>query len=97
MARVFSIFGRLWDPLGTILARGNPSPEALTAVSTFESIDLDGPEALWMPLHDFLAQNCKICVNFCIFGIAWLRFFWGRAGILAYFRGLALLFFHGVN
>ena len=71
----FSIFGRLWDPLGTILARGNPSPEAPKAVGTFESIDLDGPEALWMPLHDFLAQNCKICVNFCIFGIAWLRFF----------------------
>ena len=83
MARVFSIFGRLWNALGTILARGNPSPEAPKAVSTFESIDLDGPEALWMPLHDFLAQNCKICVNFCIFGIAWLRFFFGRAGILA--------------
>ena len=67
MAHVSSIFDRLWDPLGTILARGNPSPEAPKAVGTFESIDLDGPEALWMLSHDFLAQICKICVNFCIF------------------------------
>ena len=74
MAHVFSIFGRLWDPLGTILARGNPSPEAPKAVGTFEDIDLDGPEAVWMLSHDFLAQNWKICVNFCVFG---------RAGILA--------------
>ena len=66
MARVFSIFGRLWDALGIILARGNPSPEAPKAVRTFENIDLDGPEAVWMLSHDFLAQNCKICVNFCI-------------------------------
>ena len=56
------------------MARENPSPEAPRAVRTFESIDLDGPEALWMLSHDFLAQNCKICVNFCVLG---------RAGILA--------------
>ena len=55
MAHVFSIFGRLWDPLGTILAPGNRSPEAPKAVGTFEDIDLDGPEALWMLSHDFLA------------------------------------------
>ena len=94
MARFFGVFGRLWDPLGTILARGNPSPEALTAVSTFESIDLDGPEALWMLSHnflaqnwmlshDFLAQNWEICVNFCVFrraGILADLEFWGLPG-----------------
>ena len=94
LASVFSIFGRLWDPLGTILARGNPSPEAPKAVGTFESIDLDGPEALWMPLHDFLAQNCKICVNFCIFwdSMAAIFFsaeleFWRLICISLYFWG----------
>ena len=66
MARSCRIFGRLWDPLGAILARGNPSPEAPKAVGFFGNIDLDGPEAVWMLSHDFLAQNCKICVNFCI-------------------------------
>ena len=53
MARFFSIFGRVWDPLGTILARGNPSREAPKAVSFFENIDLDGLEAVWKLLHDF--------------------------------------------
>ena len=72
LASVFSIFGRLWDALGIILAPGNPSLEAPKAVSTFESIDLDGPEAVWMLSHDFSAQNWKNCVKFCILGIAWL-------------------------
>ena len=85
MARFFDIFGHLWDPLATILAPGNPSPEAPKAVRKLENIDLDGPEAVWMLshdflaqnwmlLHDFLAQNWEICINFCVFG---------RAGILA--------------
>ena len=74
MARSRRIFGRVWDPLGTILARGNPSPEAPKAVGFFGNIDLDGPEAVWKLSHAFLAQNWKIWANFCVFG---------RAGILA--------------
>ena len=75
------------------MARGNPSPEALKAVGTFEDIDLDGPEAVWMLSHDFLAQNCKICVNFCIFWDSMAAIFLGQSWNFDVFSGLGFAYF----
>ena len=101
MARSCRIFGRLWDPLGTILARGNPSSEAPKAVGFFGNIDLDGPEAIWTLSLEFLAQNWMLShdllaqkmENVCQFLCFWQSWNFGRAGILASSRALCLLEF----
>ena len=104
MAHFYSMFGCLWDPLGTILACGNPFPGAPKAVAFFESMDLDRPKAVWV-LADHILGSSRDCLgaggplfstkleNLCQFLCFWQSWNFGRAGILASSRGLRLLEF----